>query len=147
MFDSAIQWGLPALFLISFLAATLLPLGSEWLLAALIVGGTDPVSAVAVATVGNVLGALTTWGIGLLGGPWLIGRVLRISAADQQKAEALYHRWGLWSLLLAWAPVIGDPLCLIGGLFRVRLLPFTALVFIGKSVRYTLVALTALAIS
>ncbi len=147
MHESLIQYGLPALFLVSFLAATLLPLGSEWLLAALVIGGTDPTLAVAVATGGNTLGALTTWAIGLWGGPWLIEKVLRISEQQQRQAETLYRRWGVWSLLLAWTPVIGDPLCLIGGLFRVRFLPFTLLVTLGKIARYTMVAFASLSLA
>lgn len=132
--------GLPALFLCSFLAATVLPLGSEWLLASLLVGGAEPVGAVSVATAGNLLGAVSTWLLGWYGGEWLVRRVLRIDAADRQRAEAVYARYGSWSLLLSWLPVIGDPLCLAAGAFKVGLGRFLLLAGAGKCGRYALLA-------
>lgn len=140
MHDLIVSHGLPALFLLSFLASTLLPLGSEWLLVVLLVNRTDPFAAVATATVGNWLGACTTWAIGVWGGPFLIRRLLRVSAADEERAERFYGRYGSWSLLLSWLPVIGDPLCLLGGLLRVSFLRFSFLVLAGKLARYAAVA-------
>lgn len=137
--------GYPGLFILSFLAATILPLGSEWLLAAMLLQGFDPVTCVSLATAGNTLGALTTYAIGLWGGPWLIERVLRVDPVRRQKAEQTYVRYGSWSLLLSWVPIVGDPLCLVGGLMRVQILRFFILVIIGKYVRYQTVAFMALA--
>lgn len=138
--------GYLALFLLSFLASTLVPLGSEWLLVALLINGHDPATTVAVATVGNMLGAYTTFWIGSYGGPFLVGRVLRISDEARQRAERLYARYGSWSLLFSWVPVVGDPLCLIGGILRVHFLKFTLLVFSGKLARYALVGFITLTI-
>jgi membrane protein YqaA with SNARE-associated domain len=135
--------GLPALLLLSFLAATLLPVGSEWLLILLLVNGADPLPAVATATLGNTLGALTTYAIGFWGGPILVRRVLRIEEESQKKAERFYARFGAWSLLLSWLPVIGDPLCLVGGVLRVGFRRFFLLVVLGKLARYGAVALMA----
>ena len=132
--------GYPALFGLSFLASTLIPLGSEWLLVAMLLNHYDPVLAVAVATAGNTLGACTTWGIGIAGGPFLIRRILRIDPAAEASAERLYRRYGVWSLLLSWLPVIGDPLCLAGGILRVRFGRFALFVFAGKLARYVVVA-------
>jgi membrane protein YqaA with SNARE-associated domain len=132
--------GYPALFFLSFLAATLLPLGSEWLLVALLLNRLDPVVLVAVATVGNFLGACTSYAIGIYGGPWLIRKVLRIDAAAEQRAAQFFARYGSWSLLLSWLPVIGDPLCLAGGLLRVGFSRFSLLVLTGKLARYAVVA-------
>ena len=140
MHDLLVSHGLPALFFLSFLASTLVPLGSEWLLVVLLLNRTDPLAAVAVATVGNWLGACTTWAGGVWGGPVLIRRLLRVSPAAEERAETFYHRYGSWSLLLSWLPVIGDPLCLVGGLLRVGFLRFSLLVFIGKLARYAVVA-------
>jgi membrane protein YqaA with SNARE-associated domain len=140
MHDILISHGLPALFLLSFLASTLVPLGSEWLLVVLLLQGTDPAAAVTTATIGNWLGAVTTWAIGVWGGPYLIRRVLRISPSDEERAERFYGHYGSWSLLLSWLPVIGDPLCLVGGLLRVGFLRFSLLVFTGKLARYIAVA-------
>lgn len=132
--------GYPALFILSFVASTLLPLGSEWLLIVMILGEYDPAVTVAVASVGNLLGACTTWAIGLYGGPFLIRRILRIDAGAQATAERLYGRYGLWSLLFSWLPFIGDPLCLAAGILRIDLGRFAALIFAGKLARYAAVA-------
>lgn len=136
-----IQQGYPALLLLSFLASTLVPLGSEWLLVVLLLKGFDPGACVAVATLGNTLGALTTYGIGVWGGPLLIGWVLRIDESARRRAEHFYARYGRWSLLFSWLPVVGDPLCLVAGVLRVGPIRFLTLVGTGKLARYALVAL------
>jgi membrane protein YqaA with SNARE-associated domain len=136
--------GYPALFILSFLAATLVPLGSEWLLIALLIKGHDPIMTVAVATAGNTLGACTTYWVGMWGAPLVIGRLLRITGKEQEKAERLYARYGSWSLLLSWLPVVGDPLCLVGGMLRVGFMRFLILVFSGKLLRYVIVSLLTL---
>lgn len=144
--DLLTSHGYVALFFLSFLAATVIPLGSEWMLVALLLNGHDPLVAVAVATTGNTLGACTTYGIGLYGGPFLIQRVLRISAASRQRAEAFSRRYGSWALLLSWVPVLGDPLCLAGGLLRVPAGRFVVLVLLGKLARYVVVGAVALGV-
>jgi membrane protein YqaA with SNARE-associated domain len=128
-----------ALFVLSFLAATLIPLGSEWLLVLLLVDGQSPIPLISLATAGNSLGACTTYAVGLYGGPWLVRKVLRIDDEQQQRAENFYCRYGSWSLLLSWLPVIGDPLCLAGGVLRVGFARFVVLVASGKLVRYAVV--------
>ena len=138
-----VPWGLPALFAISFLAATILPLASEWMLAALIAGDADPCFAVVIATAGNTLGAITTWAIGMWGGSRIMTHWLRITEKDRRIARRWYARWGSWSLLMAWAPVIGDPLCLVGGMLKIPLWRFTLLTTAGKAARYTAVAWAA----
>lgn len=140
MHDFLAGHGYPALFLLSFLASTFIPLGSEWLLVTMLLKHHDPVLAVALASIGNYLGACTSYAIGIYGGPLLIRRVLRIDEAAQQRANRLYGRYGSWSLLFSWLPVVGDPLCLVGGLLRVRFARFSLLVFTGKLARYALVA-------
>jgi membrane protein YqaA with SNARE-associated domain len=132
--------GYSALFALSFLASTLLPVGSEWLLAVMLMDRHDPVMTVAVATIGNTLGAVTTWAIGIAGGPFLVRRVLRISAAAEESAIRFYRRYGVWSLLFSWLPFVGDPLCLAGGILKVGFGRFTLLVFTGKLARYAAVA-------
>jgi len=132
--------GLPALFALSFLAATLVPLGSEWLLAVLLANGFAASAVVPVATAGNTLGALTTYAIGLWGGPFLVRRLLRIDPASQQRAEQAFDRYGSWALLFTWVPIVGDPLCLVGGVLRMSFWKFLALVAVGKLLRYMVVA-------
>ncbi|MDD2898432.1 MAG: DedA family protein [Desulfuromonadaceae bacterium] len=139
------QPGYVSLFFLSFLASTLLPLGSEWLLVMMLIGGFDPVSSVAIATCGNYLGAVLTYLIGIQGGSWLIERVLRVSSEQQDRARSYYRRYGSFSLLFSWLPVIGDPLCLVGGMLRVNFGLFSLLVATGKLIRYVVTAWIALA--
>ncbi|UFS72784.1 DedA family protein [Geomonas sp. RF6] len=140
MREVLLSHGFSSLFLMSFLAATLLPIGSEWLLVALLLVKKDPVVAVAVACAGNYLGALTTYWIGIYGGPFLTERVLGLNEEKRGKAHRFYERFGAYSLLFSWLPVVGDPLCLVGGVLRVKFLRFSLLVFAGKLGRYAAVA-------
>ena len=137
--------GLPALFVLSFLAATVVPLGSEWLLVALILKAFPAPEVVLVATVGNYLGACTSYGIGFWGSDFLMHRLLRIDVEHEKKAAAFFRKYGSWSLLLSWVPLIGDPLCLVAGSLRLNLLLFSLLVFAGKLGRYALVAAVTVA--
>ena len=139
------QPGYVTLFFMSFLASTLLPLGSEWLLVMMLTGGYDPLSTVATATVGNYLGAVVTYLIGIAGGNWLIERVLRVSPEQQERAHSYYRRYGAFSLLFSWLPIVGDPLCLVGGMLRVNFGLFSLLVAAGKLIRYIVTAWITLA--
>lgn len=131
--------GLIALFVVSFLASTLIPVGSEWLLVVLLTQDYNPLAVTATATAGNILGACTTWAIGMWGGVYLVRRVLRISEDSERRAEQFYRRYGSWSLLLSWLPILGDPLCLVGGALGVGFGRFALLVGIGKLARYSFI--------
>lgn len=134
------QPGYVSLFFMSFLASTLLPLGSEWLLVMMLAGGYDPMSTVAIATVGNYLGAALTYLIGIGGGGWLIEKVMRVSPQQRERAWQYYRRYGAFSLFFSWLPIVGDPLCLVGGMLRINFGLFTLLVASGKLVRYVVTA-------
>ena len=121
-----------------------IPLGSEWLLVMMLANGYEPVSTVATATVGNYLGAVTTYLVGLYGGNWLVEKVLRVSPAQQERARDHYRRYGVYSLLFSWLPILGDPLCMVAGMLRVKFGFFTLLVVFGKIVRYAATALITL---
>ena len=131
--------GYPALFGLSFLAATLLPVGSEWLVAAMLLDQRDPVAVTAVAAAGNTLGACTTWLVGIAGGPFLVRRVLRIGPSAEERAVGLYRRYGVWTLFFSWLPLVGDPLCLAAGVLRIGFGRFVLFVFTGKLARYAAV--------
>ncbi len=135
--------GLPALFLLSLLAATLIPLGSEWLLVALILQGLPATQVVAIATLGNVLGALITYAIGIWGSEFFMNKLLRVNKKQTARAMRLYQRYGAVSLLFAWVPIIGDPLCLVAGILRLHPGLFLVCVFIGKLGRYAFIAMLA----
>lgn len=131
---------LSTLFFLSFGASTLLPLGSEWLLALLVADGLPIGKVVLVATVGNFLGACTTYFIGILGANVIISNLLRISSEQSAKAQGIFRKWGVWSLFFSWLPIIGDSLCLAAGIFKTNPIVFSALVIAGKAFRYMFIA-------
>ncbi|WP_338592309.1 VTT domain-containing protein [Shewanella khirikhana] len=123
----------------AFLAATLLPGGSEVLLLALVKSSPELwLGLFVAATLGNTLGALTSLGLGRLG---RIAWEPEQLSASQRRAMALVEKYGVWSLLLSWAPVIGDILCVLAGWLRLPLLASTVLILIGKALRYALLLL------
>lgn len=123
----------------AFLAATLLPGGSEVLLMALVKSSPELwLGLFVAATLGNTLGALTSLGLGRLG---RIAWEPEQLSASQRRAMALVEKYGVWSLLLSWAPVIGDILCVLAGWLRLPLLASTVLILIGKALRYALLLL------
>ncbi len=131
---------LSVLFILSFLAATVVPIGSEWLLAVMILSGFSPTQTVFTATSGNYLGGCTTYLIGIYGSDFFIRKLLRINDSDLIKAKRIYRKYGSWSLLLSWLPVVGDPLCLLAGIFKVGFTRFSLLIFSGKFFRYAALA-------
>ena len=138
-------YGLAALFVVCFCASTLLPLGSEWLLVVMLLEGShSPAAVVAIATLGNTLGSVTSYLIGRWGSDWLTLKLLRINMQQQQQAESWFNRFGSWGLLLAWLPVIGDPLCLVSGALKTPPGRFLLLVASGKGLRYLGIALLTL---
>lgn len=126
-----------SLFLAAFLAATLVPAQSEILLAVLHMSGKyDAGALVAVATAGNVLGSCVNWVMGRYLIQFKDRKWFPIKETIIDRAIGWYRRWGIWSLLLAWAPFIGDPLTLVAGILRTPLPIFLGLVTFGKAVRY-----------
>ena len=136
------------LFTICFLAATVVPAQSELVLAAMLLSGRyDIALLIAVATAGNTLGSFANWLLGRFIESFRDRSWFPISPPTLARAEAWYGKWGIWSLLLSWAPVIGDGLTLVAGMLRVRLLPFLLLVVIAKGGRYLVLAYSIFAAS
>lgn len=136
---------LVGLFLAALLAATILPAQSEALLAALIAGGAHPVwLLIAVASAGNILGAVINWGLGRGLTLYRDRKWFPVSQKALARAEGWYHRYGRWSLLFSWVPVIGDPLTVIAGSLREPFVGFLVLVAIGKIGRYLVIAAVTL---
>ena len=134
------------LFAAAFTAATLLPAQSELVLAGLLVAGNQPAWALlAVASVGNVAGSVVNWALGRGVARFRTRRWFPVREEALARAEGWYRRWGRWSLLLSWVPVIGDPLTVAAGVLREPFLPFLALVTAAKLGRYLVVAAAALA--
>lgn len=120
----------------AFLAATILPFYSEVVLFSLLRDGGDPVALVLVATLGNTLGAVVNWVLGLYLLHFQDRRWFYFSRQQIDKAQRWYQRYGFWSLLFAWLPIGGDALTLIAGIMKVRLWLFLLLVGAGKGLRY-----------
>ncbi len=136
---------LSGLFAISFLAATILPAQSELGLGALIYLGETPVLLlVAVASLGNTLGSVVNWLLGRGAVRYEHARWFPVTPEKLATASGWYRRYGRWSLLLSWAPFIGDPLTLAAGVLREPFWPFLILVAIAKTGRYIVVALLAM---
>lgn len=134
------------LFLSAFGAATLLPLQSEAVLVALLLGGAHATwLLLAVATLGNVLGSWVNWLLGRSLEHYRHQRWFPVSDVRLQQAQAWYARHGRWSLLLSWMPVIGDPLTLVAGVMREPLWRFLLIVTLAKGARYALLAALTLA--
>jgi membrane protein YqaA with SNARE-associated domain len=133
------------LFAAAFLAATIFPFQSELVLLCLLLSGDYPWPVLlAVATMGNVLGAVVNWGIGRFFVHFRDRRWFPVKPATYLRVERWYRRYGVWSLLLAWLPIVGDPLTVVAGALRANLALFVALVTVGKLGRYAvLVAATA----
>ena len=139
------------LFFSALVAATILPAQSEAVLVWHITN--TPAQAfmfVTVATLGNVLGAVINWGIGRVINGGINsginrGWVAKIAPPEKlKKAEAMYRRYGRFSLLASWVPFIGDPLTVIAGVFREPLWSFLLIVTIAKSCRYIVLAMLTL---
>jgi membrane protein YqaA with SNARE-associated domain len=130
------------LFFTAFLAATLLPAYSEVAFAVMLLDGYDPFALWAWASAGNTLGSAVNWALARFflrfqDRPWFPFKEKSLG-----RAQAWFQRYGVWSLLMAWAPIGGDALTFVAGLMRVRFWQFLLLVAIGKSTRYAVLLWT-----
>lgn len=133
-----------ALFAAAFLAATILPMQSEAILVGLILSGDYSTAALlAVASIGNTLGAVVNWGLGRGIERFHDRRWFPASPEKLEKAQIWYRRYGKWSLLLSWLPIGGDAITVLAGILREPLPAFLLLVFLGKAARYLVLAAAA----
>jgi len=136
------EHGYSTLFIASFLAATILPFSSEFLLSLLLLNNYNAVNVVAIGTAGNVLGAIVNYGLGYHGNKLILQKWLRLSAEEIHHAEKRFKKYGLFSLCFAWVPIIGDPLTVAAGLLKINFGAFLLLVTTGKCLRYVIIALS-----
>jgi membrane protein YqaA with SNARE-associated domain len=130
-----------SLFTIAFLAATLLPLQSEAVLVGLLLAGDySTVGLLAAAITGNVLGSWVNWCLGRGIERFRERRWFPVSPKQMAQAQQWYQRYGSWTLLLSWLPVVGDPLTLVAGVMREPLWRFLLLVTVAKAGRYLVLA-------
>jgi len=147
---SLTELGLAGLFVAAFLAGSIVPFSSEVVLVGVLALGSPAAPTVVVATLGNVLGALTLYGMGRLvtirrpGQRTLTDRLLtRLAQEDParlERARARLEKWGPVALLAAWVPVVGDALVLTAGLLALPLAPVTLYTTVGKAARYAVLA-------
>ena len=129
-----------SLFVISFLAATILPFSSELTLAGLIATSNyDNLLLLIVASFGNILGSVVNWVLGFYSRNLTAKKWFPFKGRQIENSSKWFDKFGKWSLLFSWVPIIGDPLTLAAGLFRVKFLEFLILVSIGKVSRYLLI--------
>jgi len=142
MIDLAAYAGL---FASAFIAATIFPLQSEAVLVGLILSDRYSLAGLLLAaSIGNTLGAAVNWLLGrgierFRDRPWFPA-----SEDKLEKAQNWYRKYGKWSLLLSWLPIVGDGLTVVAGVLREPLGPFLILVFIGKAFRYAVVCAATL---
>lgn len=131
----------------AFGAASLLPIASEPLLVGLLLHEGYSVAGLwLAATLGNTGGAVLNWWLGRAALHWQDRRWFPVTPPQRERATQWFQHYGVWSLLLAWLPVVGDALTVAAGLLRVRLGLFVLLVGIGKGLRYAFVIWATLAV-
>ena len=125
------------LLIISFLAATILPLSSELVLSTMLLTDSfDKYLLLVVASFGNIFGSSVNW---YLGKKILIFKDKKWFPVNEKqiaKSEMYFKKYGIWSLLLSWVPIIGDPLTVIAGILKINFFTFLLLVSISKTSRY-----------
>lgn len=135
-----------SLFLTSFASATLLPGGSEALFVYLLSEHLSPILLLTIATIGNTLGSLVNYILGKYATDFALSKGY-IKAKHLTKASILFEKYGAWSLLFSWLPIIGDPLTFVAGIVRYAWWKFLLIVCFAKLARYIFVYLGFLAIS
>lgn len=134
------ELGYIGLFAVCFLSATILPLTSEGVFLAFLFAGYDPILSLAVASFGNILGGSTNYWLGRVGNPnWLT----KMGMKEERifLFEKRIQRYGFWSALFSWLPVLGDPLIVALGFFRVNWWNVFILMSLGKVSRYFILML------
>lgn len=134
------------LFTVAFLSATLLPMGSEALLLYDISQNYSLLLLWIFATLGNTLGSMVNYWLGLKGENYLEDKG-HLSAQKMEKARGFFDTYGGWTLLLSWVPIIGDPLTFVAGVLRYNFKWFSLIVAVAKGTRYAIVIFLASSLS
>jgi membrane protein YqaA with SNARE-associated domain len=130
------NYGFTALLLVSFIAATILPFSSEAALTIGILSGIPILGAVVACSIGNCAACSFNYGLGAL-----FSTPAKIQKSKSgKKAYQWVKKYGIWSLLLTWLPVIGDPITIAAGIFRMKLIAFLPIVFSLRILRYIVIA-------
>ena len=134
-----------SLFVVSFMVATIIPFGSEIYFATLLtIDDYNSLLLLIAASTGNILGSVFNWICGYYAAYFIQKKWFPINQNQINKATNFFLKYGKWSLLLAWAPFIGDPLTFVAGTLRYSFLPFLLLVSVGKIARYLVIYFSVL---
>ena len=131
-----IDYGVAGMFISAFLAGSILPLSSEFVLAGLVAAGVAPFELLLSATLGNTLGSALNYGIGRLGREAWIERWVKVTPEQLERGKGYVRRFGFWGGLLSWLPVLGELITVAMGFLRVNLPLSLLTIFVGKLVRY-----------
>ena len=134
--EALAEWGFIGLFISSFLAATILPLSSEIVLSILIANNYDLTTSLILATIGNWLGGMSSYGLGWLAKWRFIEKYFRIKIETIKNVKDKIDKWGSFIAFFCWLPIIGDPLALGLGFFKTNVVLVSIWMFIGKMIRY-----------
>ncbi len=134
--DFLLEWGYLGLFIGSFLASTIIPFSSEFLLIGMLLAGGDPWVCLALSTIGNTLGSYTCYGLGYLGKWEWIEKWLRIKREKLEKQQQVILKWSSLVALLCWLPVVGDVFSVGLGFYKIPFWKMAILMFIGKALRF-----------
>ena len=133
------------LFISSFLSSTILPGHSEiTLVTFIILEKYSQISLIFFASLGNILGSIINWYLGLYITKFISKSWFPFTKKQLDRVSLWYLKYGKWSLFLSWVPIIGDPLTIVAGIFRVPLIIFIIIVSISKVLRYIFVGYIAL---
>ena len=122
------------------MVATIVPFGSEaYFSSLLLLNKYNPPLLLFFASLGNILGSVFNWICGYYATYIMKKKWFPISQKRINKATLFFFKYGKWSLLLSWVPLMGDPITFVAGTLRYPILPFLLLVSIGKIVRYLII--------
>jgi membrane protein YqaA with SNARE-associated domain len=136
-----VEIGLIGLFIAAFLSATIIPFSSELLFVAFLSAGFPLLTCVLVASVGNTLGGMSSYGLGRLGNHKTILKYVGVSARSSERWRGPASRYGSILALFCWAPIIGDIIAVALGLFKAPLVPVLGFMTLGKTGRYVAIAI------
>ena len=128
--------GLVGLFIGCFLAATVIPFSAEILLVGAMLAGCDPLTTFCVATLGNSLGSLTSYGMGYLGKWEWIEKYFHVSKEKLEKQRSKINKYGALMAMLCWLPFIGDVFAIGLGFYRISFPKCVIFIFLGKALRF-----------
>lgn len=136
-----INFGLFGLFGGTFLSATLIPFPSEGILLGYYLADFPIIPVLIIATIGNFLGGLTNYFIGRAGSSETLVKKFKLNEEKLNLWEKRFSKWGIYLGLLSWVPFVGDPMIVALGFFRVKLIPLSIMMLVGKFLRYLAITL------